>query len=696
MKKNFTIIALLSFFTTLTAQDNRRNFVMKFAFSAADTLRKALPVNSIANTSAFIYNSVTNEFWASSSHNDSIIRFSVPNGSYLGALRTDRLTNGNTTRFFRAFTQKDNYIWGVNNTDTIRKLDPITGQEVQRFPFPKWMSTQNQVAYDSVSKGFWVAGSAYRYRLMDTTFTTVKDSFYLGDTEVALNGVGQVALLFDAATPGGPYFWFYGGRSIEYPLNVGAGGSPYFTGYPATLSQVSAGTKKRTGVQKMIADDFDLIQNINQAPRAAALVRLPGVTNPVLIMHVAKFTSGTSVLPATDLSGVTVGYEIVTPWYPEAGIDSMKIAPNYAMVPTPFARPLTVSAKVRNVILNQNAVGNVRFDTRSEAGSLLNTQSVPFSLGGMTAAFYNGSNTVSNLKPGRNQIKANLLHPNDFVLRNDTMSSYVTLTDSTLARDYVEYLPFTRNNRTCFCATSTQVFVEKPEIGTSYKLDVPSTVNSITIRFSPYRSGDTTRFRIYTIDAQGKPVFKGQSALYQISSADSASTYLTLPLLTPVQIPANQTFMVSMTEGIQPPVVFWSKLGYEKSAVYVYSAITLKGWVVADTSSLYLSPGLKDAALAIRPNFLLRTAVEESIGVNQWTVAPNPTEGVVNLNIDLTTEAAVQLRIYNLNGQMIHQTTYDKAKHFEPTLDMSGFANGMYILSLTTPQGTVNRKVVKE
>jgi hypothetical protein len=111
---------------------------------------------------------------------------------------------------------------------------------------------------------------------------------------------------------------------------------------------------------------------------------------------------------------------------------------------------------------------------------------------------------------------------------------------------------------------------------------------------------------------------------------------------------------------------------------------------------LYLSPGLKDAALAIRPNFLLRTAVEESIGVNQWTVAPNPTEGVVNLNIDLTTEAAVQLRIYNLNGQMIHQVAYDKAKHFEPTLDMSGFANGMYILSLTTPQGTVNRKVVKE
>jgi Secretion system C-terminal sorting domain len=715
MKKNFTIIAFLSLLVSLTAQDNRRNFAMKFAFAHSDTLRKVLPAASIVNTGALVYNSVTKELWMASGHNDTIIRMNTA-GQYLGALKIDGFSYGNTTRYIRQMTMKDNYVWLVNNSDTVRKLDPVTGQIVQRIVVPKWAGLLQQITYDSISKGFWVYSNVYisappagyKYRLMDTTLMNVRDSINLSDPiapeNVAFNGStgGIQNVLFDGVTAGGPYLWFLCWRHVEFPL-LGAGGSLYTPGYPATLTQFSLATRKRTGVQKTIADDFDLQQNINQAPRGAVLARLPGITNPVFIIQVGKFITGSSQLLTNDLSGVTVGYEVNTPWFPDAAVDSVQLMPNFSMIPKAWARPLTVSAKVRNVIANQNAAGTVRFDTRSEAGALINTQSVPFSQTPWTYAFYQATATVSGLQMGINTIKANLLHPNDYVLRNDTMSAYVQLTDTTLARDHIDFYPMNRNQKVCFCDGPTTVYINKPEMGTSYKLDVPVTVKSITARMIPQKTGDTTRVRIHFINAQGKPVLMGQSALYQINAVDSASTYMTLQLLSPVQVPANQEFLVTVTEGsfTGAPQIMVSTKGADLSKIYVYAAVALGGWQRADTSSALAytfnnAPLNPPRALGIRPNFLIRTAAEDVSGVSQWNIAPNPTDGLVRLDIDLATEAAVQLRVYNLNGQLVHTAAYEKAKHFEPTLDLSPLANGMYILSLTTPQGTVNKKVVKE
>jgi Secretion system C-terminal sorting domain len=707
MKKNFTLIAFLSLFASLTAQDNRRNFVMKFAFAHSDTLRRVQPAGAIVNPGALVYNSVTKELWMASAHNDTILRMST-GGQLLGSLKINQFFYGNTSRYIRQMTMKDNYVWVANNTDTIRKLDPVTAQEVQRIIVPKWTGTVNQITYDSISKGFWFysgASPSYKYKLMDTTFTTVRDSINLSDATVPENVAfssasgGLQNILFDGVSAGGPYIWFLCWRYVEYPY-VGAGGSPsaLFPGYSPSLVQFSLATRKRTGVQKSIADDFDLQQNINQAPRGAVLARLPGITNPVLIMQVGKFTSGNSLLLSTDLSGMTVGYEVVAPWFPDASVDSLKITPNFSMIPTPLARPLTVSAKVRNVIANQQATGTVRFDTHTETGALINTQSVPFNLTPWTFAYHNGATSISGLKRGANRIKANILQQNDFVLRNDTTSVFVQLTDSTLARDHVDFFPLNRNTKSCFCDGPTTVYINKPEVGVAYKLDAPVTMTSITVRISPQKTGDTTRVRVYFMN-QGRPVLAGQSALYQIQPADSASTYMTLRLLTPVQVPANQEFMTSVTEGsfTGAPNILTSIKGAEGSSNYVYAAVDLGGWQRADTSKNYIVINyFANRALAIRPNFQIRTAAEDVVGVSQWSVAPNPTDGLVNLNIDLATEAAVQLRVYNLNGQLVHTAAYDKAKHFEPTLDLSPLANGMYILSLTTPQGTVNKKVVKE
>ncbi len=692
MIKKITFIAFLcsALLTSLSAQENSANFALRFAFRQTDTLRTALPINSINNTNAIIYNPVTNEIWASSSSNDTMIRFSVPRGQYLGAFTVARLTNGNTSRFMRAMTVKDNFfIWGVNNTDTIRKLDPRTGQEVQRYVVPKWMGSQNTITYDSINRGFWVHSSS-RLRLIDTTFTNVTDSLLI-DASFGTGGITNA--IFDGSDRTNPVFWLAGARHPEFP-NIATSGAA------ATLIQVSLNTKLRTGIQKCLVDDFAFIININQSFRSCCLARIPNIANPVLIAQTGKF-SGSVVLP-TDLSGVTVGYEVVRPFRPDASADSIKITPNYSMIPKPFVRPLTVSAKVRNVQAIQGAAGNVRFDVRNQADNITFTQSVPFNLNASAFNFFQGTSiiTPANLQQGRNSIVANIVQTNDPVFRNDTIRGFVEVTDTTLARDYADFIPMTPivSNSSCFCFSATQIFNERPELGQVYQLDADVTLTSVTARFAPSRAGDTTRFKVYTLDANGRPRYLTQTPLYQITTADSAAQRLTLPLPTPVRINAGQRFMVAITEsaGNTAAAIYATTQGYERGITMVYALTTLGGWQNADTIANTFFAGQFQKALAIRPNFQIRTNTNQISDISNFTVAPNPTNGLLNLNIETSQMEDMQIRIYNLNGQMVMNTYLEKANNIQKTIDLSSQANGVYMVSLITSKGIITRKVVKE
>ncbi len=693
MIRYFTLlVTCFVMLSNVTAQrENATNFVQRFAFRHSDSVRAVLSTNSTNNTNAMIYNPVANEFWAGSSHNDSMLRFSL-RGNYLGRFKINDMTNGTTSKYLRHMTVKDNSsIWAVNGTDSVRKMDIVTGQVVARFKVPASMGTQTMIAYDSVSKGFWIGGLAYRFRLMDSTFTNSLDSLIFTGSEFP-NAGAPTAMFHDSWSPGGPFIWFMTSKNPEFP-NLGTSGSTY------TAMQVSVATKKRTGIQKCAADDFDFIINVNQFGRALFMTRLPGYANPVMVHHMGKFTSGTSSLLATDLSGVTVGYEIFPTWKQDASIDSMAIS-GYSMIPTAFAKPVTVTVKTRNVItdstLNLPASGNIRYETRNN-GSIINTQSVPYNLATAAITRYTTPATVT-LQPGINKITANLVQPNDPVKRNDTLSGYVALTDTTLARDYVNFIstqPIVSNS-TCFCASATRVFVEKPEVGARYQLDKPVTITSVTAKIGPYRSGDTTRMKVYTINAQGKPIYAGQTNLTFITPADSAAQTLTLSLQTPVTIAANQEFMVSITEGFNAPYVLSTTQGYQYGKTMAYAIESLGGWQLADTLTVNFLRASFMRAVAIRPNFRIRTDNEELNAVSSFQVSPNPTNGLVNVEIQLEKNTDATLRVYSLNGQTVQQQRMEAVKTINTQVDLSSFANGIYLISVTTPNGVVTRKVVKQ
>ena len=125
MIKNITLFVCLLVGFQLTAQDNKA-FPLKFAFRHSDTMRLAQLVAGINNTNAFVYNPTVNELWMSSSHNDSMMRFTIPAGKYLGAFRVANLVAPATltTRYFRQLiVGKDGFIFGVN-ARMMAGLDP--------------------------------------------------------------------------------------------------------------------------------------------------------------------------------------------------------------------------------------------------------------------------------------------------------------------------------------------------------------------------------------------------------------------------------------------------------------------------------------------------------------------------------------------------------------------------------------------
>lgn len=693
MIKNITLFVCLLVGFPLTAQDNKA-FPMKFAFRHSDTMRLTQPVAGVNNTNAMVYNPTVNELWMGSSHNDSMMRFTIPAGKYLGAFRVAKLVAPATltNRYFRQLIiGREGFIYGVNNTDTIRKLDPTTGQEVARIVVPKWMGNQSVITYDSTNGGrYWIGGlSPGLIRQVDTTFQIKTDSMML-DPKVG----GAIQLAYDAVSVGGPYMWAFGGRHPEFTNQTS--GSPALS----TVMQMSMATKARTGVQKSITDDFDFILNGNQAPRGFQIVRLPGFAKPLMLMQTGKFTSGGSYLLPSDLSGVTAAYEFDNLVRPDASIDSISVTPNYSIIPTPFFRPLSISAKMRNVVAFQATAGNVSIQTSNAAGVAINTQSVPFNTNPTSAAFFAAPNTVTGLTKGINKIVATALVTNDPVFKNDTMSAFVQLSDSTVARDYADFLPgvyvrFSPFYKGLFVGR-TMLIPERPEIGQAYKLDVPVTLTTITARVAPTKTGDTTRFKVYGFNAAGKPQYLGQSNLYQISPTDSSSYSITLPLTAPIRIAAGQEFMVSMTEGFDAPNVIATTQGYEKGKTFVHLQTTLGGWAASDTLSSAFIRDNFSRALAIRPNFQLRTNVNETANIAHLALSPNPTTGFVNLNLELDKTDDVWVRVFNLNGQSVVNQRFSGVSSVNQNLDLSQQANGIYVVSLTTSKGTVTRKVVKE
>lgn len=74
-------------------------------------------------------------------------------------------------------------------------------------------------------------------------------------------------------------------------------------------------------------------------------------------------------------------------------------------------------------------------------------------------------------------------------------------------------------------------------------------------------------------------------------------------------------------------------------------------------------------------------------------VFPNPAKDVLHVNITKVTPTNLQAAIYNQNGQLVKQIS---ELDFQNTIDLSGFANGIYVVKLFNAEVSIAKKIVLE
>jgi hypothetical protein len=89
------------------------------------------------------------------------------------------------------------------------------------------------------------------------------------------------------------------------------------------------------------------------------------------------------------------------------------------------------------------------------------------------------------------------------------------------------------------------------------------------------------------------------------------------------------------------------------------------------------------------------TAGECGVGVNelmsQIEIFPNPTTGLIQINSDLG--GRKELTVMTISGQSVLEDSFLSKKK---TLDLSSLPAGMYLVKLTSKEGNVTQRIIKE
>lgn len=89
----------------------------------------------------------------------------------------------------------------------------------------------------------------------------------------------------------------------------------------------------------------------------------------------------------------------------------------------------------------------------------------------------------------------------------------------------------------------------------------------------------------------------------------------------------------------------------------------------------------------------LSTGINEELLNSSVVAYPNPTSGVITLNITDNTQGTV-VNIYNVAGSLVSTSTYN-GNVVNEKIDLSSFDNGIYMMIINSNNNVITKKIVK-
>ena len=372
-----------------------------------------------------------------------------------------------------------------------------------------------------------------------------------------------------------------------------------------------------------------------------------------------------------DLSETSFGGWYTTPTTNGFGLE-------YTLIPMKqiIANPYTFEGEVTNLgALNQTAHINVNVLDESSS-SVFTTISADSILFPQDTMIFVGQNKFT---PNSTGLYTFDTWASSVDTISDTMSSFSAVTDNVYGRDNGTMSSSYELGRSCGGMIVGSYF-DVYDTDDLASLSVYMKDNSVP--------GALIYAMIYEIDDSNDKIYLAQSDDYAITAND-LNNWTTISFDDDFSLVPG-TYMAaigSYASPIDTSVIAMAQYTYPTTC-YIQKNGCLTG-----TQSFGSWYWLSRAPM-IRMNFAVVSSIEENIFEGKISVYPNPTNGILNLEMMGVNPSEYQIKITNILGEIIYVSTKNISGIYNDVIDLSSFGKGTYVIQIKNKESVFTDKIV--
>ena len=372
-----------------------------------------------------------------------------------------------------------------------------------------------------------------------------------------------------------------------------------------------------------------------------------------------------------DLSETSFGGWYTTPTTNGFGLE-------YTLIPMKqiIANPYTFEGEVTNLgALNQTAHINVNVLDESSS-SVFTTISADSILFPQDTMIFVGQNKFTPTSTGLYTFDT---WASSVDTISDTMSSFSAVTDNVYGRDNGTMSSSYELGRSCGGMIVGSYF-DVYDTDDLASLSVYMKDNSVP--------GALIYAMIYEIDDSNDKIYLAQSDDYAITAND-LNNWATISFDDDFSLVPG-TYMAaigSYASPIDTSVIAMAQYTYPTTC-YIQKNGCLTG-----TQSFGSWYWLSRAPM-IRMNFAVVSSIEENIFEGKISVYPNPTNGILNLDMMGVTPSEYQIKFTNILGEIIYVSTKNISGIYNDVIDLSSFGKGTYVIQIKNKESVFTDKIV--
>jgi len=357
----------------------------------------------------------------------------------------------------------------------------------------------------------------------------------------------------------------------------------------------------------------------------------------------------------------------------------------YTIIPLTQAQPIELEAQIQN--LGGSTETNVGFDASVYISHDFGATYTQVFNGPSAAEASLASGATSGiLSAGQFQFTDTGLYAFQYISfmdnadldsTNDFLTNFIYINDTAYARDYV----LVAGSATPYGApaNSTATF------GNIYDIYNPAIIKSVTLVHAFATLGGMIRADIYDVSGGAPNAIIASSADYTYTVDDTSSSFLlelTLPLNTPVAVPAGPVFVAITQLDLNNMGVGFTNNIFTPGTAFIQ--------VDSDPFDVAENFGLS-GTWCIRPNLDLDDAVSQNELSKGISIYPNPSNGKIYIHNNGQKDN-MTITVLNNVGQVVYSNSYDQMT--TAVIDLSSESAGVYSVQIKSEKEVTTKSVV--